>query len=85
MPDRLMAGLQILVLTMLVRIQLGQQENPSAQLEGFLFSDELQAYLRSSKKTKIMFSQKGKGLLIITPFMTSEDNPVQHRPPGLAI
>lgn len=30
-----MAGLQILVLTMLVRIQLGQQANPGAQAPGF--------------------------------------------------
>lgn len=28
LPDRLMAGLQILVLTMLVRIQLGQHPKP---------------------------------------------------------
>jgi hypothetical protein len=39
MPDRLRAGLQILVLTMLVRIQLGQQANPFSAAEGvFCFS-----------------------------------------------
>ncbi len=35
MPDRLMAGLQILVLTMLVRIQLGQLLNPFVISKGF--------------------------------------------------
>ncbi len=37
LPDRLMAGLQILVLTMLVRIQLGQLKNPHREAVGVLF------------------------------------------------
>src|SRR4051794_17148671 len=37
LPDRLMAGLQILVLTMLVRIQLGQQGSRRPQLCGLLY------------------------------------------------
>ena len=41
MPDRLRAGLQFLVLTMLVRIQLGQRTNPPLIPGGFLFLDIL--------------------------------------------
>ncbi|MCE3229311.1 MAG: hypothetical protein K0S32_3862 [Bacteroidetes bacterium] len=41
MPDRLMAGLQILVLTMLVRIQLGQPTKPFSKAEGFFVDRQL--------------------------------------------
>jgi len=46
MPDRLRAGLQFLVLTMLVRIQLGQQANPFSEAgRVFCFDNAHQALL----------------------------------------
>jgi hypothetical protein len=66
MPDRLMAGLQILVLTMLVRIQLGQQANPLGKTEGvFCFFSEPQALLEGEiGKQKIIFRGAKRGLLV---------------------
>src|SRR5688572_1062250 len=53
MPDRLMAGLQILVLTMLVRIQLGQQANPLSLAERvFCFFRRAKPRLSEQEKTK---------------------------------
>lgn len=69
MPDRLRAGLQFLVLTMLVRIQLGQQKNPYSKTEGvFCFSGRTQALLEMRyKNQKTIFSLGRKKCFVIGP------------------
>ena len=78
MPDRLKAGLQFLVLTMLVRIQLGQQRNPFSEAERvFCFSIEIQALLEiESEKQKTIFRfPKNKVSLSINSYWIGVANP----------
>lgn len=64
MPDRLKAGLQILVLTMLVRIQLGQQGNLSREAGGvFCFLGGPKTCFRDEKETKNHFLRSKKGFV----------------------
>jgi hypothetical protein len=61
MPDRLRAGLQFLVLTMLVRIQLGQQANPFSKAEGvFCFSGLAWRRLSEGRHEKTSLFVKAK-------------------------
>lgn len=52
LPDRLMAGLQILILTVLVRIQLGQLNIIRSRRGGFLFFERSQTQFELLIKTK---------------------------------
>ena len=70
-----MAGLRFLVPTMLVRIQLGQQQNPPQRGGFFVFFKEVKALdqeqsftFADEKKTKNHFSRSEKGF-------------VEHQPP----
>ena len=83
LPDRLMAGLQILVLTMLVRIQLGQLKNPLCEAEGVLFYTNFPSSLlerENSYKTKHYCVPKGAiGFSVWPPLRFSGRSPLTQK------